>query len=347
MKLNLPELLQFEDGRPVLSAADWAIRRREALDQVLSIEYGAIPPAPGSVSMVLENEPAVPGSAQVRAAQYRVVAERPGFSFPVALYAPKGDGPFPAIIDGDEGHRDITGAIIEDVVGRGYVFVVFDRESIVADKPIPGRDSGLYAVFAGGEYGALSAWAWGFHRVVDGLLALPFIDPDRIAVTGHSRGGKAALLAGVTDQRIALTAPNNSGCGGAASFRYPDAGGEQLDHIMRAFEYWFSPRLKDYIDRPSEIPFDQHAVLSLIAPRALLTTEARGDAWASPIGTRLMHDAALPVFRLFGKERASGISYREGGHGHTPEAWAALLDFADFIFFGKPTERDFDGSPNQ
>jgi hypothetical protein len=111
------------------------------------------------------------------------------------------------------------------------------------------------------------------------------------------------------------------------------------------FGYWFSPRLADYAGRHGEIPFDQHAVLSLVAPRALLLTEARGDAWASPNGARLMHDSSLPVFGLFGKERMSGICYREGGHGHTPEAWSALLDFADTVFFDKPSERDFDDRP--
>jgi len=344
MTLELPELLQFADGHPVLTPGDWAVRRRELLDQVLGIEYGAIPPAPGKISIVPVSESALAENAQVRVTQYRVVTEQPDFSFMCTLYAPKGDGRSPVIVDGDESFGVITEDIIQAVVSRGYSLAVFDRTGIVPDTDVPERDSGLYAIFPG-EYGAMSAWAWGYHRVIDGLLTLPNIDPDRIVVTGHSRGGKAALLAGATDERIALTNPNNSGCGGAASFWYPDAAGEQIGHIMSVFGYWFSPQLKHYIDRPAYLPFDQHAVLSLVAPRALLKTEARGDAWASPIGARLMHDASLPVFRLFGKESSSGISYREGGHGHTYEAWDALLDFADFIFFGKPAARDFDDLP--
>ncbi len=58
-----------------------------------------------------------------------------------------------------------------------------------------------------------------FERVVDYLHTLSNVDTKHIAATGHSRGGKAVLLAGALDERIALTAPNDAGCMGTGCTR--------------------------------------------------------------------------------------------------------------------------------
>jgi len=333
--------LLFNDGRPVLNGDDWTCRRVELIEFVIALEYGPIPDAPGHGALQPIQPSVISTDPRVQTAKFRVASAQPDFAFSLALYCPRGNGPFPVIVDGDGCWPYITDDIIGDIAARGYALALFDRTEIVSDCKTDTREATLYRVAPTGDYGALSAWAWGYHRVIDGLVTLPLIDADRIATTGHSRGGKAALLAGATDERIKLAAPNNSGCGGAGSFHYPDPGGEGLDDIMRAFGYWFSPRLREYVGRAEELPFDQHAVLALIAPRALLTTEARGDIWASPQGTRRMHEAALPAYQLLGKEQAIGIHYRDGGHGHTRGDWSVLLDFADFVFFDKPTTRDF------
>jgi hypothetical protein len=163
---------------------------------------------------------------------------------------------------------------------------------------------------------------------VDYLETLPEADKTRIAVTGHSRGGKAALLAGALDERIALTAPNNSGCMGAGCTRVPHDG-ESLERIASVFPYWFSTRLAEFVGRETRLPFDQHSVKALVAPRALLSTEGLEDRWANPDGAQLTHDAAKPVFDFLGASDKIGIVFRPGGHGHTPEDWTTLLDFAD------------------
>ncbi|HEX2948441.1 MAG TPA: acetylxylan esterase [Armatimonadota bacterium] len=207
------------------------------------------------------------------------------------------------------------------------------------------HDTGLHATFPDDDFGALAGWAWGYHRVVDLLQQLPYIDATRIAVTGHSRGGKTALLAGATDERIALTVPNNSGCGGAGCYRFVDDGGEHLEDILRQFAFWFSPRLAEYLHREDELPFDQHSLKALVAPRALLCTEALGDHWASPRGTRLTHDATRDVYRFLNAEHRIGIWYREGGHAQRLPDWEVLLDFADVQFYGKPATRNYDLNP--
>jgi hypothetical protein len=153
------------------------------------------------------------------------------------------------------------------------------------------------------------------------------------------------LLAGALDTRIALTVPNNSGCGGAGCSRFPDEGGERLADITKMFPHWFSPRLLEYVGREQDLPFDQHALKAAVAPRALLNVEARGDIWASPRGTRLTYEAAREVYTFLGAPEKIGSWYREGGHAQGLADWGALLDFADLQFYSKPTAQDFDQRP--
>lgn len=344
-RYTLPELLRFTDGRPVTSPAEWRARRGELLAMLQELAFGHLPPAPARVSAYFLHEYDLSPEEQIAGKIYRITAEPYGLSLLVKVITPHASGPFPVIIDGDEGWRYLTNEVQCTVARRGYALALFHRVEIAPDNGANARDFGLYTACPEGDFGALAAWAWGYHRVVDFVLGLEHIDSARIAVTGHSRGGKAALLAGATDERIALTAPNNSGCGGSGCLRYPDDGGERLANILRAFPYWFSPRLADYIGREQELPFDLHSLKALVAPRALLTTEALGDLWASPRGTWLTHAATREVYRFLEAEDALGIYYREGQHEHSLSDWKTLLDFADARFFGKPALRDFQANP--
>jgi hypothetical protein len=178
--------------------------------------------------------------------------------------------------------------------------------------------------------------------VVDWLSTVSYVASRRIAVTGHSRGGKTALLAGATDDRIALTAPNNSGCGGAGCYRYQAQGSETIADILRNFPYWFHPRFAQFIGRVERLPLDQHTVKALVAPRALLSTEALGDLWANPEGTQVTYLAAREVYRFLKVEERIGIWFREGEHEHSLADWQAMLDFADWQLLGKKPARAFD-----
>ena len=341
---GLPDLFQFQDGRRLSQPSDWLTRRQELFDLIIDIEYGGFPVAPRQVvaEELITHQAAQFGVA--RHSQYRLRTEG-GLSFLVDLLIPLGEKPFPVILDGDTCWGPIADDIKQTVLQRGYALVAFNRTEIAPDTDTAGRTSGIYRAFPGGEYGALSAWAWGYSRCIDFLLIQDFINPDQIVVTGHSRGGKATLLAGAVDERIALTAPNDSGCGGAGSYHRQGERSETLTDIIERFPYWFGPKLREFVGHEQQLPFDQHDLKALIAPRALLTTEALDDLWANPTGTWLTHQAAREVFRLLGVEDQLGIWYRPGGHSHTLIDWQALLAFADWKFRGQTPDRSFNPNP--
>jgi len=215
----------------------------------------------------------------------------------------------------------------------------------VLDPDEPGVVGPAQAAYPDHDWATLAVWAWGAMRAVDYLLTLPQVDPQRIVVTGHSRSGKAALLAGALDERFALVAPQGSGCAGAASYRFQRAGAETLADITRNFPHWFVPRLAPFAGKEARLPFDQHFLFALVAPRPLLTIDAEGDAWAGPYGTQVSHLGARPVYEFLGAAGKLSFSLRPGQHELTDEDWRTLLDFADQQLLGKKNDRRFDRLP--
>jgi hypothetical protein len=192
------------------------------------------------------------------------------------------------------------------------------------------------------EWGALGAWAWGLCRALDYLETNPAVDADRVVVFGHSRLGKTALWAGAQDQRFALVISNNSGEGGASLARRNF--GENIAFSIDHASWRYCGRFRDFIDREDELPFDQHMLLGLIAPRPVYVSSATEDQLADPKGEFLTTVHAEPIYRLFGlrgvdttqwpqpdKPVGSTIGYhlRTGRHAITAYDWQQFLNFAD------------------
>ncbi|MBM4459173.1 MAG: hypothetical protein FJ011_15660 [Chloroflexi bacterium] len=342
----LPDLFTFRDGARIQRSGDWPRRRQELLDAIVPLEYGGLPPKPHTTRGEELHTSAVRRLESAHYITCRVVAEfdRP-FSFLLYLLVPPGPGPFPVVLNGDACWSYVTDEITAEVLRRGNILAQFNRVEIAADVRDADRSSGLYPFAAGTTFGALAAWAWGYHRCIDVLTNLEFVNAAQIAVVGHSRGGKASLLAGATDERIALTSANDSGCGGAGCYRFQGPNSETLADIVGRFPYWFGPSFGDYIGRETELPFDQHFLKAAVAPRLLLTTEALGDLWANPTGAWQTHEAAREVYRFLGVEARIGIWYREGGHAHSQADWETLLDFMDWQFRGTQPIFQYDQNP--
>ena len=232
---------------------------------------------------------------------------------------------------------------VEQTIDRGYAFATFYNGDVEPDRP--NAPEGIRAQFPDHDWGAIAAWAWGLQRAVDYLLTDGAVDPERIAVVGHSRNGKAALLAGAFDERIALVIPLQAGCGGTA----PSRGkiGESVKQINDRFPHWFNAEFKKFNEQTDRLPFDQHALIALCAPRPVLLSNATEDTWANPAGQFEMLRGADPVYRRLGTDGLGaqqmpesgklldstlGYYIRPGKHSMTREDWKIFLDFADKYF---------------
>lgn len=146
--------------------------------------------------------------------------------------------------------------------------------------------------------GKIMMWAQTACLVADWLAGQQFVDPGRIAVIGHSRLGKTALVAGAMSGRFAFVISNNSGCSGDAITR--GKRGERVADITQRFPYWFCNAYAQYAGREEDMPFDQHYLMALSAPRRLLVGAAEEDLWADPRASDLCCVAASPAWNLYG-----------------------------------------------
>lgn len=236
----------------------------------------------------------------------------------------------------------------ETAIDRGYAVATFYHGDIKPDRPE--FDDGVYPHYykpgqtspGPHEWGTIAAWAWGLSRAADYLVTDEDIDAKRMIVLGHSRNGKTALVAGAFDERFALVIPHQAGCGGTA----PSRGkvGETVKQINDRFPHWFCGEFKNFNDEVERLPFDQHGLIALCAPRPVLLTNAVEDQWANPDGQFEMLVAADPVYRLLGVEGVGqrevpatgklldsrlGYFIRLGKHSMGKEDWTVFLDFAD------------------
>lgn len=314
---QLPDPFGMEDGRRVSSEADWARQRQTLRRLCIEAQFGTLPPAPDvlRVELLSRSIPRV----------YYVHCGR-GIRFQMTVFLPKDVSDPPAVIDGDLCFRyPYDREFWRTFTDNGVAAVFFNRTELAPDLAAVGRHGQLYDAFPEYDFGVIGAWAWGYSRCVDALEQLGIVDLRRIVFTGHSRGGKTALLAGALDERAAIVNPNDSGCCGSGCHRvrmaaFDEAGrerrSERLSDLCAKFPHWLSHGMADYIDREAELPFDAHFLKALVAPRILLDGSAVSDIWANPVGTWQTDMAAREVYRFLNAEEKLLWYYRPGVHEH-------------------------------
>ena len=239
---------------------------------------------------------------------------------------------------------------LEMIIDRGYGVATMSYQDIYPDVAGKGEEYSIVSLFpdykpgpkAPDEWQAIGAWAWGSSRIVDYLETQNRVDPHKIIIMGHSRHGKAALWAGAQDKRFKIVISNNSGCGGAALSKR--IFGENIARITSACPHWFCPAFNQYANREADLPFDQHELVALIAPRRVYIASAAEDHWADPQGEFLSGYYAGPVYALYGLKGLGtcmqppvhqpimndvGYHIREGVHDVTDYDWMRFMDFAD------------------
>ncbi len=380
----LPDVLTMADGKKVTTTTQWVTKRKPELLQLFKREmYGQSPGKPVGMTFKVfdEDKNALGGKATRKQITVYFTGKADGPQMDILLYIPNGaKKTVPAIaglnFDGNQSVNadpaikmstswfDKTKGVVnnrateatrgldagtwplEMIIAKGYAVATVYRGDIAPDHD-SGFTDGVFPMYPelqnrSDNFSVVGAWAWGLSRILDYLETDKAIDAKHVAAFGFSRLGKAALWAGATDERFALVISNESGAGGAKLFH--QTAGEGIRRLSTKFPFWFCSNFKKYMDQDSILPFDQHMVLSLIAPRPLYVASAEGDLNSNPKGEFLGAVAASPVYKLLGTNGLptdimppvntpvlGRIAYhiRTGTHSVTDFDWTQYLNFAD------------------
>lgn len=374
----------YLNGKKIKTLDEWGRRRAEIKQLVQENIYGFMPPAPDWDAKVVK-EVLLNGTdvlyKEVDIQLYKNSA--PTRTIKLALFVPaRGEKPAPVILALNkcgnptvipseeigakddrilhqwcEKHIEKAGGVrglkedfwaLDTLFKRGYAFATFHESDIAAD--VEDLNQGIFPFYPelNNETGwkLISAWAWGLRRAVDYLYTEPKVDPNKIILFGHSRRGKAALLAAALDERVAMVAPHQSGTGGMAlGKKHPM---ESMRRINKAFPHWFNDKYKVYAKKPKTLPLDQHCLVALVAPRPVIETVGIWDPWSSYWLSLKTLKMASPVYKLYDKKgivgkgkvkkRVSRKTTEPGQlvqirrpykHTMNGDYWNFILDFAD------------------
>jgi len=360
---TLPDPLITSSGQRVRNSKMWiGERRNEILELFRENVYGRVPATKYIETFTIENEDrsAMNGNAILRQVVIKIEADGKSLDIHLTLFVPaKTEKPVPAFLvinNRDKSNIDPTRNEksefwpAEEIIARGYAAAAFTNADIDPDN-FDNFQNGIHGLLDMGKrepdsWGTIAAWAWGASRCLDYLETDKSIDNKKVAVVGHSRGGKTALWAGAEDQRFALVISNESGCGGAALARRRY--GETVARINASFPHWFCSNYKKWAGNEDKMPVDMHMLLALIAPRALYVDCADEDLWGDPYGSYLALLNAVPVFELFQPETSLpeempplnkpvtsmnvGYHIRDGAHNMMLKDWNWFMDFADTVY---------------
>lgn len=346
---SVPDALINNSGTRVTTEAQMEKRREEIKKILIEGEYGILPPKPDHLTV--NKNPGISnfcaGKVESIFLDFEVTLGESVFSFPVRAAIPKGEGKIPAFV-----HINFSPETpdkyqpTEEITDRGFAVFSFCYKDVTSDD---GNFKDKCAKFLGPQRkkksssGKIMMWAWAAMRVMDYIESLPRIDKDNVAVIGHSRLGKTALVTAAYDERFKYAISNDSGCSGAGISR--GNVGETIEKITYTFPFWFCPRYAE-IPLPEAKNFDQNFLTALIPPRHLLIGSAESDWWADPSSEFLGCASANSVYEIYGmKGLVYGDSFptakavldggdscyhiRKGLHYLSREDWTVYMDFIE------------------
>jgi len=278
-----------------------------------------------------------------------------------------GSAPFPYIIGfNGTGTGSVPAALLADVAK-----ISFNNNQILTAfySLYPDLCAGAACTVAtnhgkgGSNSGQYAAWSWGVSRVIDAIEILSkqegtalSLNTARSAVTGCSFGGKEALYAGAMDERIALTIAQENGGGGVPSWRFnqnveagPNGGGGAVEKIDNTNYGWFSGQMFQFAgSNVYKLPIDQHLLVTMIAPRAILQTGNTNFYWLGNGAAYVSSRAAQRVYDQFGIGDRFGWVI-DGEHGHCAIPAVQQPQVAAFInrfLLGQDVSTDIKVQPN-
>ncbi|KAK8219736.1 carbohydrate-binding module 1 [Zalaria obscura] len=331
----LPDPFRFLNGQRVKNLKNWQCREAEVSALFQRYELGTKPPRPSHLS------------ASYASNNLTITAGENGnyINWTVSITYPNTTSttPYPAVIALDA---------LSIPVPDGAAVIIFNNDEIGQQNNQSSRGVGLFYDLYGHDASASSmmAWAWAISRIIDALEMTPaaHINPHKLAVTGCSRDGKGAMVAGAFDDRIALTIAQESGSGGDACWRISDA--ELRDGLVTQTaseivteNVWFSVEFDRFANDTDLLPFDHHQLAGLIAPRGLYATDNTDFVWlglASPYGCM---EAGRLIYESLGVKDHLGFS-QDGNHSHCtfpPDQEGELAAFFDkFLFDDESADTD-------
>jgi hypothetical protein len=197
------------------------------------------------------------------------------------------------------------------------------------------------------DWGALRAWGWGASQLRQELAKDARFDGARVSLAGHSRFGKAVLVAAAFDHEFADALVSSSGAGGAKLMRRDF--GEHWNNMAGSYAYhWYTPHVMEYAGHKTvaDLPTDAHTIIALRAPRPLFVSSGlpeKGDDWVDPHGMYISTALARPAWAVYGLPVFDGddttmpkvlvgkvdtpLAFYQHDQGHV--MWAAMEAFLD------------------
>jgi len=372
---TLPDPLLLNNGKKVTSSKMWWNQRRPEIVELFDREiYGRVPKNVPKVKWeVASTKNEMNGDVPVITKELIGHADNPAdpeisVDMRASLSTPaNAKGPVPVIMEFG-GNPPGTGRAFngpakaapkqpagptwqQQVLAKGWGYAEIYTSTIQADNGA-GLTQGIIGLVNKGQprqpddWGALRAWAWGASRTLDYFETDKSVDAKQVGLEGHSRYGKATVVAMAYDQRFAVAYVSSSGEGGAKVHRRN--WGELVENVAATSEYhWMAGNFLKYAGplNWNDMPVDSHELVAMCAPRPMFLSAGatNGDGWVDAKGTFLAGVGAGPVYNLLGKKDMGtaefpaietplidgDVAFRQHSGGHTPTPnWPTFITFA-------------------